>query len=206
MFLVDDVSGYGPSSRRVHGEARLTTQYWDLNALHSHLPEFQVLAFPSNQFGKQEPGSKEEILPGLKHVRPGKGFEPNFPIFKKGDVNGAEEQPLYTYLKTSCPPVGDSFGNPHGRLFYEPLRLSDVKWNFEKFLVSAAGRPVRRYAPLAPMSAVRRDIIAYLSSSSSSSSRSSMQQHHYQQQQEQEQATHHHHHHSHHSHQVPHHR
>lgn len=61
---------------------------------------FDVLGFPSNQFGLQEPGSTpEEILNGLKYVRPGNGYVPSFKLFKKGDVNGEKENPLFTHLK-----------------------------------------------------------------------------------------------------------
>jgi len=61
---------------------------------------FDVLGFPSNQFGLQEPGeTPEEILNGLKYVRPGNDFVPNFQLFEKGDVNGAKENPLFTHLK-----------------------------------------------------------------------------------------------------------
>lgn len=58
-----------------------------------------ILGFPSNQFGKQEPGENSEILPSLKYVRPGGGFVPNFQLFEKGDVNGEKEQKFYTFLK-----------------------------------------------------------------------------------------------------------
>ena len=61
---------------------------------------FSVLAFPCNQFAYQEPGaSAREIMNGLKYVRPGAGFEPNFPLFQKIQVNGAQEDPIYTFVK-----------------------------------------------------------------------------------------------------------
>lgn len=121
-----------------------------------------ILAFPSNQFGKQEPGDKHEILPALKHVRPGNGFVPNFLLFEKGDVNGQNEQEVFTFLKNSCPPVGDSFGKLAGRLFWEPLKLTDIKWNFEKFLVGPDGKPVMRWHPSVNVSTVRAYIHNYL--------------------------------------------
>ena len=61
----------------------------------------QILGFPCNQFGKQEPGRNSEILNGLKYVRPGNGFEPIFPLFKKRDVNGKDEDKVFKYLKVS---------------------------------------------------------------------------------------------------------
>lgn len=59
----------------------------------------QVLGFPSSQFAHQEPGSDAEIMNGLKYVRPGKGFVPNFTLFSKLDVNGAKEDPFYSWVK-----------------------------------------------------------------------------------------------------------
>lgn len=65
-------------------------------------------------------------------------------------------------LQSSCPPVGDSFGNPTGRLFWEPMKTSDIKWNFEKFLVGPNGKPVMRWHPSVNISEVRADIRKYL--------------------------------------------
>lgn len=121
-----------------------------------------ILGFPCNQFGKQEPGGNEEILPLLKFVRPGKGFVPNFRLFEKGDVNGENEQGVFTFLKNACPPAGNSFGNPIGRLFWEPLKISDIKWNFEKFLVGPDGKPLMRWFPRVNVSEVRDDILKLL--------------------------------------------
>lgn len=120
-----------------------------------------LLGFPCNQFGKQEPGQKHEILPGIKYVRPGNGFVPNFLLFEKGDVNGKDEQGVFTFLKNSCPPVGDNFGNPKN-LFWEPLNIRDIKWNFEKFLVGPDGKPVMRWHPSVTVAEVRASIHKYL--------------------------------------------
>uniref|UniRef100_A0A672S444 Glutathione peroxidase n=1 Tax=Sinocyclocheilus grahami TaxID=75366 RepID=A0A672S444_SINGR len=122
---------------------------------------FTILGFPCNQFGMQEPGKNDEILPALKYVRPGNGFVPNFQLFEKVDVNGVNEHALFTILKNACPPVGDSFGNPTNRLFWEPLKVNDIKWNFEKFLVGPDGRPVMRWFPRVNVSEVRADISKY---------------------------------------------
>lgn len=138
----------------------------ELNALHEELHPFglTILAFPSNQFGKQEPGQNHEILPGLKHVRPGDGFVPNFLLFEKGDVNGKDEQPVFTFLKSACPAVGDSFGSVYGRLFWEPIKVNDVKWNFEKFLVGLDGKPVMRWHPSVDVSKIRDFLVSYFTS------------------------------------------
>ncbi|CAN2390428.1 Glutathione peroxidase [Pristimantis euphronides] len=143
-------------------------QYLELNALQEELKSngLVILGFPCNQFGLQEPGSNEEILLGLKHVRPGKGFTPNFQLFEKGDVNGKKEQKLFTYLKNSCPPVGESLGNPINRLFWDTIKVSDIKWNFEKFLIGPDGRPMKRYHPRTQISQVKKDLIAYLNTQS----------------------------------------
>ncbi|KAF1470870.1 Glutathione peroxidase 3, partial [Pygoscelis antarcticus] len=135
----------------------------ELNALQNELGPYGlvVLGFPSNQFGKQEPGQNSEILPALKYVRPGGGFTPNFQLFQKGDVNGAKEQKVYTFLKNACPPVAEEFGNPKN-LFWEPLRNHDIKWNFEKFLVGPDGVPVMRWYHRANIAVVKNDIIAYM--------------------------------------------
>uniref|UniRef100_A0A8C7EBK8 glutathione peroxidase n=1 Tax=Nothoprocta perdicaria TaxID=30464 RepID=A0A8C7EBK8_NOTPE len=134
-----------------------------LNALQNELGPYGlvILGFPSNQFGKQEPGQNSEILPALKYVRPGGGFVPNFQLFQKGDVNGAKEQKVYTYLKNACPPVAEEFGNPKN-LFWEPLRNHDIKWNFEKFLVGPDGVPVMRWYHRANIAVVKNDIIEYM--------------------------------------------
>uniref|UniRef100_A0A669PT04 Glutathione peroxidase n=1 Tax=Phasianus colchicus TaxID=9054 RepID=A0A669PT04_PHACC len=141
----------------------LTLQYLELNALQNELGPYGlvVLGFPSNQFGKQEPGQNSEILPALKYVRPGGGFVPNFQLFQKGDVNGAKEQKVYSFLKNSCPPVAEEFGNPKN-LFWEPLRNHDIKWNFEKFLVGTDGVPIMRWYHRANIATVKNDIIAYM--------------------------------------------
>lgn len=134
-----------------------------MNALQNELGPYGlvVLGFPSNQFGKQEPGQNSEILPALKYVRPGGGFVPNFQLFQKGDVNGAKEQKVYTFLKNACPPVAEEFGNPKN-LFWEPLRNHDIKWNFEKFLVGPDGVPVMRWYHRANIAVVKNDIVAYM--------------------------------------------
>ncbi|NXY59062.1 GPX3 peroxidase, partial [Callaeas wilsoni] len=135
----------------------------ELNALQDDLRNqgVVVLGFPSNQFGKQEPGQNSEILPALKHVRPGSGFVPNFQLFQKGDVNGVKEQKIFTFLKNACPPVTEEFGNTN-KLFWEPLRIHDIKWNFEKFLVSPEGVPIMRWYHRTNIAVVKNDIVTYL--------------------------------------------
>ncbi|XP_073745649.1 glutathione peroxidase 6 isoform X2 [Callorhinus ursinus] len=141
----------------------LTAQYPELNALQDELKPsgVVVLGFPCNQFGKQEPGKNSEILSGLKYVRPGGGFVPNFQLFEKGDVNGEKEQKVFTFLKNSCPPTSDLLGSA-SQLFWEPMKVHDIRWNFEKFLVGPDGVPVMRWFHKAPVSMVKSDILEYL--------------------------------------------
>ncbi|KAL5487341.1 hypothetical protein EMCRGX_G019930 [Ephydatia muelleri] len=86
----------------------------------------RILAFPCNQFGKQEPGTEAEI----KAFAASYGVQ--FDMFSKIDVNGANAHPLYKYLKSH---ISGSLG-------------SFIKWNFEKFVCNGDGVPVRRYLPI----------------------------------------------------------
>uniref|UniRef100_A0A8C3FT74 glutathione peroxidase n=1 Tax=Chrysemys picta bellii TaxID=8478 RepID=A0A8C3FT74_CHRPI len=127
-----------------------------MNALQKELAPhgLVILAFPSNQFGKQEPGDNAEILPALKYVRPGGGFVPNFQLFQKGDVNGEEEQKFYTFLKVRAskrslprPGLGSrrwgqgSFPQATASLMLVLPSPCRTPWNFEKFLVGPTGPP-----------------------------------------------------------------
>lgn len=101
-----------------------TPQYEPLQALYEKYGDkgFAVLGFPCNQFGKQEPGSAEEIREFCTDR-----YDVTFPMFEKIEVNGDDTAPLYTKLK--------SFDADPG----------DVKWNFEKFLIGKDGEVVARF-------------------------------------------------------------
>jgi len=120
-----------------------------------------VLAFPSNQFGHQENNSNEELLDLLRHVRPGKNFQPLMDIFEKIQVNGKKEDPLFTFLKKSLPTPHDDpealIDNPSS-IIWKPVKRSDISWNFEKFLVSPDGLPVKRYSKSFLTSEIEKDI------------------------------------------------
>uniref|UniRef100_A0A2C9JW72 Glutathione peroxidase n=1 Tax=Biomphalaria glabrata TaxID=6526 RepID=A0A2C9JW72_BIOGL len=121
----------------------LTHHYFGMNALQSQYGSqgFVILGFPCNQFLKQEPGANgTEIMNGIKYVRPGGGFVPNFQLFEKIEVNGVNEHILYIYLKSVCPPTATVFNQT--RLFYTPIKASDVAWNFEAFLIGYDGKEV----------------------------------------------------------------
>jgi glutathione peroxidase len=117
-----------------------------MNALQNRFKDFRILGVPCNQFGLQEPGDNgTEILNSLKYVRPGGGFEPNFQLTEKIDVNGPSEHPLYTFLKSYCPPVHQHFAKKD-RLSYDDIKANDIRWNFEKFLIDRRGIPVIHYS------------------------------------------------------------
>ena len=124
----------------VASKCGFTPQYEGLEALHEKYGDrgFEVLGFPCNQFGGQEPGSSDEIAQFCETK-----FGVRFPMFGKVDVNGARADPLFTYLKTQAPGV---------------LGTKDIKWNFTKFLVDRQGRVVDRYAPTTKPESLEGDI------------------------------------------------
>jgi glutathione peroxidase len=107
-----------------------TPQYEGLEKLYEKYSDdgFQVLGFPCNQFGQQEPGGESEIGAFCQ-----KNYGVKFPMFAKVDVNGGAAHPLFQYLKHEKPGL---FGSER------------IKWNFTKFLVDRRGEVVARYAPL----------------------------------------------------------
>lgn len=103
---------------------------------------FEVIAFPCNQFGAQEPGSAEEIDQFCKV-----NFGLSFPLMAKVDVNGPGAIPLYNWLKTEAPGI---------------MGTKKVKWNFTKFLIGRDGKVVRRYGPATKPASIAADIEALL--------------------------------------------
>ena len=99
---------------------------------------FEVLAFPCNQFGAQEPGTADEIESFCKV-----NFGLSFPLLAKIEVNGDNADPLYDWLKKEAPGV---------------LGTKAIKWNFTKFLIGRDGRVVRRYAPTDKPESIAGDI------------------------------------------------
>lgn len=106
----------------------LTPQYKGLQSLYDKYKDkgFEILDFPCNQFANQAPGNEEEI-----HTFCTGRFGIKFPQFAKIDVNGKNESPLYTYLKSQK------------KGFFS----SKIKWNFSKFLITKDGQVVERFAP-----------------------------------------------------------
>lgn len=140
-----------------------TPQYKELEALYEkyHAQGFEILDFPCNQFGQQAPGSIAEI-----HQFCTANFNIQFPQFDKIDVNGKNESPLYTYLKSQKSFGGFNLKDKLGSLLDGMLRKQDVdydkkpsiKWNFTKFLIDQQGRVIKRYEPTDSMEKVGKDI------------------------------------------------
>jgi len=82
-------------------------------------------------------------------------------MFAKSDVNGKNENPIYTFLKNRCPSVRKEFQAPY-KLYYDPYHQDDIRWNFEKFLLDHNGQPVRRYDESLDPSEIIPDIEALM--------------------------------------------
>ena len=123
---------------------RLHAPVRGLEALHRKYGErgFEVLGFPCNQFGAQEPGDAAEIADFCSLT-----YDVTFPMFAKIDVNGSRADPLFERLKKDAPGL---------------LGLQSLKWNFTKFLVGRDGKTVRRYAPTTRPEAIETDSEALL--------------------------------------------
>lgn len=128
----------------VASKCGFTPQYEGLEALQRKFADrgFEVIGFPCNQFGHQEPGNAEEIASFCKLT-----YDVSFPLMKKVDVNGGDAIPLYDWLKAEAPGV---------------LGTKAVKWNFTKFLINRDGKVVRRYAPNDKPESIEQDIEALL--------------------------------------------
>jgi glutathione peroxidase len=128
----------------VASKCGFTPQYKGLENLYErfHQNGFEVLGFPCNQFGKQEPGSDTDIQ-GFCDLQ----YGVRFPLFSKIEVNGPGTHPLYEFLKKSK------------RGF---LGTSRIKWNFTKFLIDRHGNPIRRFSPQTTPAALEKDVQAAL--------------------------------------------
>jgi glutathione peroxidase len=122
-----------------------TPQYEGLESLYKRYNDkgFEILGFPCDQFGHQEPGSDEDIAQFCSL-----NFGVSFPLFKKTNVNGPDTNPLFEELKNEAPGL---------------LGTKRIKWNFTKFLVNAQGKVLKRYAPTVKPEAIEKDIAKLLS-------------------------------------------
>jgi len=108
-----------------------TKQYSQLEELYKkYNRQLEILAFPCNQFGSQEPGNSKEIKTFCDLQ-----FNLSFDLFEKIDVNGTHTHSLYKYLKTKAPGL---------------LGINTIKWNFTKFLIDRSGTIITRYSPQTP--------------------------------------------------------
>jgi len=149
-FTVKDIHGTPVKLDRYRGKVLLivntasecgfTPQYKGLEAVYEKLHDkgLEVLGFPCNQFGGQEPGGEKEIAQFCEL-----NFGVTFPMFAKVDVNGDGAAPLYKFLKAE----------KRGLLGSEA-----IKWNFTKFLVDRDGNVVKRYAPNDTPESIAKDI------------------------------------------------
>ncbi len=117
-----------------------TPQYKGLEAVFQQYKDrgFEVLAFPCNQFGGQEPGNQDEIEQFCEV-----NFGLTFPLMKKVDVNGDNASPLFDWMKGEAPGLMGS---------------KAIKWNFTKFLIDREGNVVKRYAPQDTPERIAKDI------------------------------------------------
>ncbi len=126
-----------------------TPQYAGLETLYRTYKErgLEVLGFPCNQFGGQEPGTAAEIGTLCE-----KNYGVSFPMFAKIDVNGDKAHPLYRFLKKQKPGL------------LGPLGGGAIRWNFTKFLVDRGGKVVARYASVSKPESLAKNIEKLLES------------------------------------------
>lgn len=135
-----------------------TPQYAPIEQLYKdyHAKGLEIVDIPCNQFGAQAPGSDSEI-----HEFCTMHYNTTFPQMKKSDVNGANELPLYTYLKSQKGFEG--FEQHEYKELLEKMfsaadpdwaKKPDIKWNFTKFIINREGEVVARFEPTADMSKI----------------------------------------------------
>jgi glutathione peroxidase len=128
----------------VASKCGFTPQYTGLQTLQSklHARGFDVLGFPCDQFGHQEPGDEAEIKNFCSL-----NYDVSFPMFAKIEVNGGNAHPLYKYLKQEKTGI---------------LGTGAIKWNFTKFLIDKQGNVVKRYAPTDKPEDIEKDVLSLL--------------------------------------------
>ncbi|NVJ54044.1 MAG: glutathione peroxidase [Campylobacteraceae bacterium] len=151
---VKDIKGQEVSLSKYKGKVLLivnvaskcgfTSQYEGLENLYQKYKnkDFMILGFPSNQFANQEPGTNKEIAEFCRLT-----FGVDFDMFAKIDVNGENEDPLYTYLKEEASGI---------------LGTESIKWNFTKFLVDKNGKVIDRFGSATTPEAIEEDILKLL--------------------------------------------
>lgn len=143
-----------------------TPQYEPIEQLYRdyHEQGLEILDIPCNQFGGQAPGSDDEI-----HEFCTLHYNTTFPQMKKADVNGENELPLYTWLKSQKGFAGFD-EHPYKALLEKMFaeadpdweKKPDIKWNFTKFVIDREGNVIARFEPTADMEEVRKTVLAAL--------------------------------------------
>ena len=144
-----------------------TPQYEDLEAMYHRLKDkgLEILDVPCDQFGHQAPGSDEEI-----HEFCTMKFGADFPQFKKSEVNGVHELPLFAWLKKQKGYSGGAYDDKlvaviedlYNKANPEPRKQDDIQWNFTKFLISRKGEVVARFEPTVDLKEVEKAVEAQL--------------------------------------------
>ena len=142
-----------------------TPQYDGLEALYQKYKDqgLVIIGFPCDQFAHQEPGSDEEIA---EFCRLNHGV--TFPLMAKTDVNGPAASPVFEYLKGVAPTEeykgfkAKTSAKLFGKISKSVEKDSDIKWNFTKFLISADGTKVKRYAPTTTPEQIEKDLPEFL--------------------------------------------
>jgi len=143
----------------VASKCGLTPQYEALEALYEENKDkgLEILGFPCNQFGGQEPGTDQEIQEFCSLT-----YNVSFPVLKKIDVNGPEADPLFSYLREQDPgdfqPVIPRLWDALKERNPQTFGTDEVKWNFTKFLVGRDGQVIRRYEPYVTPEAIATDL------------------------------------------------
>ncbi len=128
----------------VASKCGFTPQYKGLEALYRKYKDkgFEILGFPCDQFGHQEPGDENEIKNFCSL-----NYEVSFPLYAKIEVNGENTHPLYKHLKSEAPGMLGSEG---------------IKWNFTKFLIDRSGKVVKRYGSVDTPEKIDKDVAELL--------------------------------------------